>query len=221
MKRVSLSGESRTHVGKKDANNLRREGRVPAVLYGGKEQTHFHIDAIQMSKLFINPEIFQITLEIAGKKTDAIIKDVQQHPVSDKITHVDFLELDEKKEVRVNIPIRLTGTAPGVVNGGRLQQVFRRLRVIALPGQLPAELYLDISKLKIGDSIRVGDLDFPELTFLHDPKSVVVAVKTARTVVLEEDLEEDEEGEEGEEGAEGSEGGEKGAEGEKKEESAE
>lgn len=209
MKKVSLSGSPRASVGKKDANELRRNRRVPAVLYGGKEQTHFHVDYIDMSKLFINPEVFQISLDVDGKKTEAIIKDVQQHPVTDKITHVDFLELDDKKPVKVYTPVKLKGVSPGVINGGKLHQVFRKLKVVALPGQLPAELELDISKLKIGHSIRVGDLNFPDLTFLHDPKSVIVAVKTARKVVVEDDLEE-----EGEEGA--AEG-----EGEKKEEAAE
>lgn len=201
MKKVSLSGSPRENVGKKDANELRRSGRVPAVLYGGKEQTHFHVNYTDMRKLVINPEVFQVEIDIDGKKTNSIIKEVQQHPVTDKITHVDFLELNEKKPVKVGVPVKLVGVAPGVINGGRLSQVFRKLKVVALPGNLPAELEVDISNLKIGDSIRVGDLREGGLNILTEDRAVIVAVKAARKMIVEEEVEEEGEGAEGAEAA--------------------
>lgn len=206
MKKVSLSGSPRENVGKKDANELRRNGRVPAVLYGGDEQTHFHIDYTDIKKLIINPEVFQVGLEVDGKKTNSIIKDVQQHPVTDKITHVDFLELDDKKPVKVGVPVKIVGVAPGVINGGRLLQVYRKLKVVALPGRLPAELEVDVSKLKIGDSVRVEDLNEGDLKILSDEKAVIVSVKAARAMVVTEQPEEGEEDSEDEE-SEGEEGG--------------
>lgn len=180
MKVAPLSGSLRANVGKKDAKAMRNAGLVPCVLYGQGSQTHFSIKDIAIEKLVFNPDVFQIELDIEGKKTNAIIQDLQQDPITDKVLHVDFLELDAKKPVKVALPVRLTGASRGVLAGGKLMQVFRRLKVVALPGELPEAIIIDITKLRIGQSIRVGDLETSGLKFVDAKTAVVVSVKMAR-----------------------------------------
>jgi len=180
MKVAPLSGSLRANVGKKDAKAMRNAGLVPCVLYGQGSQTHFTIKDIAIEKLVFNPDVFQIELDIEGKKTNAIIQDLQQDPITDKVLHVDFLELDAKKPVKVALPVRLTGSSRGVLAGGKLMQVFRRLKVVALPGELPEAIIIDIAKLRIGQSIRVGDLETSGLKFVDAKTAVVVSVKMAR-----------------------------------------
>lgn len=180
MKVAPLSGSLRANVGKKDAKAMRNAGLVPCVLYGQGSQTHFTIKDIAIEKLVFNPDVFQIELDIEGKKTNAIIQDLQQDPITDKVLHVDFLELDAKKPVKVALPVRLTGSSRGVLAGGKLMQVFRRLKVVALPGELPEAIIIDIAKLRIGQSIRVGDLETSGLKFVDAKSAVVVSVKMAR-----------------------------------------
>ena len=204
MKALSLSGSSRENVGKKDAKALRKKGMVPAVVYGSKEQKHLYVKHSDFEKFVFTPNVYFIDLDVDGDKRRVIIQDYQQHPVTDNMQHVDFLELEDKKPVRMEVPVKLTGNAIGVINGGRLAKTFRRLRVQGLPGDIPDNVEIDISKLRIGMAVRVSDLN-ENVTFLHPQNQVVVAVKAARGAV-DDDLEEDEEGEEGEEGADGEEG---------------
>lgn len=180
MKVSQLSGSLRTSVGKKDAKAVRDAGQVPCVLYGRGTQTHFAIKDIAAEKLVFNPDVFQIELDIDGQKSKAIIQELQQNPVTDKIMHIDFLELDENKPVKVALPVRLTGSSRGVMAGGKLLQVFRRLKVIALPKDLPEAIVVDISKLRIGQSVRVGDLETAGMKFVDPKSAVVVSVKMAR-----------------------------------------
>jgi large subunit ribosomal protein L25 len=180
MKKAQLSGSSRANVGKKDAKALRNAGLVPCVLYGNGTQTHFSIKDIAIQKLVYNPDVFQIELDIDGKKASAVIQDLQQNPITDKVMHVDFLELDTKKPVKLGLPVRVVGSSRGVLAGGKLMQVFRRLRVEALPGDLPEAITVDITKLRIGQSIRVKDLESDGLKLLEAKNAVVVAVKMAR-----------------------------------------
>ena len=205
MKTVSLSGSPRENVGKKDAAHLRAEGRVPAVVYGGDEQIHFSLDIIEFSKYVYTPDVFKFELEIGGKQVEATLKDLQFDPVSDRIIHADFLQLIEGKPIKMELPVRITGSAIGVRNGGRLAVLFRRIKIAGLPKDFPDYAELDITKLRIGHALRVKDITIPGVTILHNPDSVVVAVKRARGAM--EDEEEDEEGEEGE-GGEGGEGAE-------------
>jgi large subunit ribosomal protein L25 len=200
MKTVQLSGSVRQNVGKKDAVSLRNSGKVPAVLYGAGTQTHFAVDALPMSKLVITPNVYQIELDIEGTKNNAIIKEVQFHPVTEEIIHVDFLQLSEDKPVKLKLPLRLTGNSLGVRNGGKLLVNFRKVDVVGLPSAFPDDITVDITDLRIGMSVRVRDLSFDGLTFLNDPAAMVVQVKMARGAV---DAEEGEE--EGEEAAEGAE----------------
>ena len=180
MKVAQLSGSPRANVGKKDAKALRDAGQVPCVLYGQGTQTHFSVKDITIEKMVYNPDVFQFELDVDGKKTKAIIQEIQQHPVTDKVMHVDFLELDAKKPVKVALPVRLTGSSRGVMAGGKLMQVFRRLKVVGLPGELPDAITIDITKLRIGQSVRVGDLETGGLKFVDAKNAVVVAVKMAR-----------------------------------------
>ncbi len=199
MKKAQLSGSLRANVGKKDAKALRNAGQVPCVLYGQGEQTHFSVRSVELEKLIFSPDVFQVELDIEGTKKMAIIQAKDMHPVKDKPMHIDFLELSDDKPVRVQLPLRYTGSAIGVMNGGKLRQPYRSLRVIGLPANLPEAITVDITKLKIGQSIRISDINVEGMEFLEPANAVVIAVKMARgAVAVDED--EDEEG--GEEGAE-------------------
>jgi large subunit ribosomal protein L25 len=180
MKAISLSGSPRENVGKKDAKAIRNAGRVPCVLYGNGSQTHFSVDSIALGKVVYSPDVYQVELDIDGKKTRAIIQELQQNPVTDRITHVDFLELTDDKKVKVALPVRTKGVSPGVIRGGKMQQVYRRLQMFGLPQDLPADITLDISGLEIGDAIRVKHIEFPNVELLDPANSVVVSIKMAR-----------------------------------------
>ncbi len=180
MKVVSLSGSLRENVGKKDAKAIRDAGRVPCVLYGSGEQTHFSADAVQASKLVYTPDVNIVELDINGKKARAIVQEVQQNPLTDRVTHMDFLELSDSKPVKVSLPVRIKGISPGVISGGKMQQVFRKLKLVGLPKDLPEDITLDISKLKIGDAIRVKHVQIPGVEVLDPANAVVVSVKMAR-----------------------------------------
>jgi large subunit ribosomal protein L25 len=180
MKVSKLSGLLRANVGKKDAAALRREERVPCVLYGQGTQVHFSARRIDIEKLVFTPEVYQIDLDVEGRTAQAIIQEIQQDNINGKVKHVDFLELNEAKPVRVALPVRLTGASRGVLAGGKLLQVFRRLTVFALPSALPDAVTIDITKLRIGQSVRVGQIEANGLTFLEPANAVVVSVKMAR-----------------------------------------
>ena len=180
MKKVSLSGSKRENVGKKDAKAVRNAKRVPCVVYGTGKQTHFSVKHTDLEKIVFNKDVFNIELDINGEKISTIVQDMQQHPVTDKITHIDFLELQADKKVKVDIPVVIEGRSPGVMNGGRLQQVFRKLTVLALPADLPEVLTVDISELKIGGSVRVKELATDAIQLLNAANGVVVSVKMAR-----------------------------------------
>ncbi len=198
MKNVSLSGSLRENVGKKDAKKHRKLGKVPCVLYGGKEQIHFIAEERDFKDIIFTPDVHIINLTLNGKKVDAILQDIQYHPVTDRILHVDFLEIFPGKQVVIAIPIALEGTAPGVIKGGRLIKKIRKIKVKALVENLPDQIVVNISKLDIGGRIKVGDLSVNNITFLDNPNSIVVGVFSARvTVAVEDEETEDEEGTEG------------------------
>lgn len=180
MKTAQLSGSLRANVGKKDAATLRREGRVPGVLYGTGEQVHFSVKKIDIEKIVFSPDVYMIELDIEGKKANAIIRELQQHPVKDTIQHVDFLQVTEDKAVKVGLPVRLEGSSRGVLAGGKLLQVFRKLNVVGLAKDLPEAVILNIAPLRIGHSIRVKDVQYPGVTVLDPANAVIVSVKRAR-----------------------------------------
>jgi large subunit ribosomal protein L25 len=189
MKKVSLSGSLRENVGKKDAKKERRNGNVPCVLYGGKEQVHFSVVAFDFGKIIFTPETFLVELNIDGKAYQALLQDVQYHPVSDSALHADFLEVVEGKTIVSALPVKIVGNSPGVIAGGKLQQKIRKLKVKGLIENLPEEIKVDISTLKIGDSIKVKAVQLENIQLLDTPNSVVVMVKAGRgaAVVAAED----------------------------------
>ena len=200
MKEVSLSGSARQNVGKKDAKAVRIAGRVPCVVYGAGNQNHFSIKHTDMEKLLFTPDVYIINIDLEGTTIKTIVQDVQYHPVTDRIHHIDFLELSDDKKVKVNIPVVITGRSKGVLNGGKLQQIFRTLKVYSVPGELPDTIVVDITELRIGMAVRISDLiSTTGLNILNAPNAVVVSVKTARAAVEEE--EETAEAAEGEEGS--------------------
>jgi len=203
MKKAQLSGSLRANVGKKNAASLRSENRVPCVLYGQGEQTHFSVKRVELNKIVFSPEVYQVELEIEGKKAVGIVREIQQHPVKDTIQHIDFYELSASKKVRVDLPVRTKGSAKGVLNGGKLNMAFRTLSCYGLPGDLPDSIVLDISPIRIGQSIRISEVSIPGVTILDPANAVVLGVKISRGALDEEEEEEEGEVTEGTEGAEG------------------
>ncbi len=199
MKSISLSGLSRQGVGKTDAKSVRKEGRVPGVLYGGDKQLHFTVSEVELKKIVWSPDVYRIEFDCDGKTTSAIIKDIQFHPVTDTVLHLDLLELFDGRPVVVNMPVRPEGTAVGVRNGGRLAVNFRRLALSALPKDMPEAVTVDVSPLKIGDDIRISDLKLPGVTIIGPENAVVLSVKRTRAAMSADS--EEEEGEDGEDGA--------------------
>ena len=208
MKSITIKGSQRESVGKKATKALRNAGMVPCVVYGGEKPLHFSAHELAFRDLVYTPNAHTVVVVLEdGKKLQAIMQDIQFHPVTDKILHIDFYQLFADKELTMNIPVKLLGSSPGVRNGGRLLFRKRLLAIKALPDNLPDFFDIDITKLKIGDNITVESLLNDDFTILHPETTVVVQVKTARAAV-EEVEDEDEEGVEGEEGAEGAEGAE-------------
>lgn len=197
MKVVNLSGSLRENVGKKGSAALRSEGKVPCVLYGGDKQHHFSLARLDVAKVIYTPDVFRIELDLGGESFSAIVKDVQFHPVTDAIVHIDFLQLFNDKEVKIKLPVKIAGNSIGVRNGGKLLVNFRKVDVRGLPDAIPSELEVDITPLRIGTSVRVSELSLDGVTFLNNANAMVVQVRTARGAVDEEG-DEDEDGEEGE-----------------------
>ncbi len=193
MKKAQLSGSVRSNVGKKDAALTRNSGLVPCVVYGSGEQTHFSVKTIDIERIVYSPDVYQVELDIEGKKVNGVIRELQQHPITGKIQHVDFLQLEIDRPVRVELPVRIVGSAKGVMSGGKLMQAYRRLRVIGLPADLPESITLNVTSLKIGKSIRVGNINIPGVTILDPHASVVVSVRMARGAVKPVELDDEEE----------------------------
>ena len=210
MKSITINGSKREHVGKVATKALRNAGKVPCVIYGGEKPLHFSAEELSFSKLVYTPDAHTVVVILEdGNKIDAILQDIQFHPVSDKILHVDFFQLHEGKEINMTIPVRVEGTAPGVRDsGGNLQKNKRKLTVRALPKNLPDFLLADVSNLKLNDSITVGDLSEETFNILHPDSQVVCQVKMSRVSLSIEEEGEGEEGTEGTEGAKPTEGGE-------------
>ena len=149
MKSIAISGSLRENVGKRDAKELRYQGLVPAVLYGGAEQTHFAVSAADLKSLVYTPDVQFVDLQVSGTTSKAILKDIQFHPLTEQILHVDFLLLNDAKPVTMEIPVKLTGTSPGVKMGGKLVQKLRKLRVKALPKDMPQYVEVSIEPLEV------------------------------------------------------------------------
>ena len=201
MKAIEVKGSIREDVGKKTANQLREQDLIPCVIYGKDNIIHFHTHKNSFKELVYTPNAYLVNIDLDGKKHKAVLRDVQFHPVTDKILHADFYEIDDKSPVWMKIPVRLEGSAVGVLNGGRLVQKMRKLKIKALPANLTDEIVIDISPLGIGDTVKVKDLPYKHVNFLEPDSAVVVLVKSARGATLPEEIEaleaEEAEGEEG------------------------
>lgn len=198
MKSITINGSQRESVGKKATKALRNAGQVPCVLYGGDQNVHFSAPELAFSKLVYTPNAHTVVIALDNGETyDAVLQDIQFHPVTDRILHIDFYRLFEDKEIAMDIPVHIIGTSRGVLNGGVLRRNRRKLRVKALPKNLPDFLEADITKLKIGGKLYVTALEGEDYTLLHADNTVVVQVKTARTAILDDEDEDEDELEEG------------------------
>ena len=203
MKSITIKGSKRESVGKVATKALRNAGRVPCVLYGGGEPLHFSAQELDFSKLVYTPNAHTVIITLEdGSKVNAILQDIQFHPLTDKILHVDFYRLFDDKEISMNIPVRVEGAAPGVLNsGGVLSLNKRKLRVKALPKNLPDYILADISKLELGNKLYTAELQSDEYALLHPDNTVVCQVRTSRTSIKDEAVEEVEGAEDGAEEA--------------------
>jgi large subunit ribosomal protein L25 len=185
MKSISINGTKRAAQTKQETKTLRAEGKVPCVLYGGKEQIHFSAPEMSFKGLVYSPEVHTVDLNIDGTNFQAVMKDIQFHSVTDKILHIDFLQLSDDKKVSMEIPVKVSGNAVGVRAGGQLLNKMRKVKISALPKHLPDFIEVKIDKLEIGDSIRVRDIQMEGVDILDSPNNVITAVKTTRAVVAE------------------------------------
>lgn len=191
MKSITINGSKRESVGKKATKALRNAGKVPCVLYGGGEPLHFAADEIGFKELVYTPDVHTVVLDLGGDKFDAVLQDIQFHPVTDAILHMDFYQIFEDREITMEIPIHTEGVARGVKNGGVLRYNLRRLRVKGLPGDLPDYIVANVTKLKIGNKLYVTEVTSDKFTVQHPENTVICQVKTSRNLI--EDLPEDEE----------------------------
>ncbi len=185
MKTLTLTGTQRKTIGRTSSNALRREGKVPCILYGGKDILHFEAIEKDFKHLVHTPDVHMIKLDVGGKQVDAILKDIQFHPVTDSIMHVDFLEVIADKPVVMDIPVKFNGTSVGVKEGGQMLKKLTKIRLKGLISKIPATIEINVEPMKIGDYIKIKDIRYDGITFLHEPVVTIVAVKTTRAVVEE------------------------------------
>ena len=181
MKSITIQGTKRESVGKKSTKALRDAELVPCVVYGGAETLNFSAEEKSFKGLVYTPEAHTVSIEVDGKTIPAVLQDIQFHPLTDKILHADFYQLSDDKPVVMEVPVRLTGRAKGVVAGGAMRQTYRKLKVKAIPANLPDEIVVDVTPLKIGSKLYVGAIKAEGFSFMHPDNAVVVAVKMSRT----------------------------------------
>jgi len=203
MKSITINGSQRESVGKKSTKALRNAGQVPCVLYGGDKPVHFSADEIAFSKLVYTPNAHTVVITMDnGESYNAIMQDIQFHPVTDRILHIDFYQLHEGKPITMEVPVHFVGNSKGVKAGGVLRKNSRRLRVKALPKNLPDFIEVDITPLKLGNKLYVTELENDLYKIMHTDNTVVCQIKRARAAIVLEVEDEDEELEEGAEGTE-------------------
>ena len=204
MKSITINGSKRESVGKSASKALRNAGQIPCVLYGGDGPMHFSAPELAFSKLVYTSNAYTVVIAFNEKETySAVLQDIQFHPVTDKILHIDFYQLFDDKEIAMDIPVRLVGNSIGVKLGGNLQRNKRKLRIKALPTNLPDYIEIDITNLDIGDRVYITELENESYTFLHPDNTVVCQVRRARAAIVDEvesdeDEDEETEGEESE-----------------------
>ena len=213
MEIISIKAETRATVGSKSSKTLRREGKIPCVMYGGEEIAYFSVEPSQVKHLIYTPDFKLASIEVDGVEHRCILKDLQVHPVTDQIVHIDFLKLIEGKPIKVEIPIGFTGVSPGVKGGGRLVQNIRAVMVKTYPSELVDKLYVSIEGLLLGQSVRIKDVEtIGNMQILNPMATPIAGVQVPRALKSATEGEEGEEGEgegevleEGEEAAEATE----------------
>jgi len=202
MKSITIKGSKRESVGKKATKALRNAGMVPCVVYGGDEPISFSAEEIAFKNLVYTPDVHTVVVDLGGTKVTAILQDIQFHPVTDRILHIDFYQIFDDKEVTMEIPVRTKGNARGVRSGGTLRMVSRKLRVKALPENLPDFIEADITEMRIGNKMYVTAIKTDNYKIMHTDNTVICQVRTSRTAVTEVEDEAEEGAETAAEGAE-------------------
>lgn len=188
MKSIEITAVSRDQFGKKSSNSLRAERNVPCVMYREKENLHFYAHENAFRGLVYTPEVFLVNLIVDGKKYNAVMKDLQFHPVTDRLQHIDFMQVTEGKPVVMDIPLQVTGESSGVKAGGKLRLKRRTLKVKGLIEDLPEHLSIDITNIGIGQSVKIGDLSYEKLEIIDNKRAMVVSVEISRVTIKEEEL---------------------------------
>lgn len=184
MKSITIKGQERENVGKKATKALRDAGMVPCVIYGGEQPVHFAADERTFKSLVYTPNAHTVVVELdKGAKVNAILQDIQFHPVSDRINHIDFFQLSDDKEIVMEVPVKVTGTSPGVLLGGVLNLSQRRLKVKALPKNLPDNVVADISQLQMGNKLYVTKIEAKNFKLMHPDNTVVAQVRISRAAM--------------------------------------
>jgi large subunit ribosomal protein L25 len=182
MKKIEIIGYKRANLGKQESNQLRLEGNVPCVVYGGNEQVHFYMPMILFKDIVYTPEAHVIDVNIEGDVRLCVIQEVQFHPVSDIILHADFLELHDDKPVKIEVPVKFFGKAPGLIKGGKLITKLRQIKIKALPKNLPDYITVDISQLDLGKSIKVKDVKPENFEILNNPLVTIATIEIPRAL---------------------------------------
>ncbi len=180
MQSITINGSQRESVGKSATKALRNAGKVPCVLYGGDKPVHFSAEEKAFKNLVYTPNVYTASIELDGTTYAAVLQDIQFHPVTDKILHIDFYQLFDDKAVTMEIPVKLVGSSKGVMVGGALRHNMRKLKVKALPADLPDFIEADITELEIGNKLYVTALENDKYTFLHPKNTVVAQVRMSR-----------------------------------------
>ena len=194
MKSITINGSKRESVGKKATKALRNAGEVPCVLYGGDQPLHFSAPEIAFKDLVYTADVHTVKIKLQdGTKANAVLQDIQFHPVTDAILHMDFYQFEDDQEIAMNVPVHAEGTAKGVRSGGVLRFNLRRMRLKGLADKLPDYVIADVTNLKIGDKLYVTDVASDDYTIMHPDNTVICQVRTSRNLV-ELEPEEEEEG---------------------------
>jgi large subunit ribosomal protein L25 len=189
MKTIEIKGSLRKELGKKDSKNVRKAGNVPCVIYGSEKNIHFQAHENSFKNLVYTHQAHLVKLDLDGQEYNVVLKDMQFHPVTDKILHADFVQIFENKPVVIDVPVTVTGDAEGVKAGGKLIVKRRHLKVKGLAKDLPEDLVVDVTELQIHHSIKVGDLSFEKIELLDPKITTVVSVATSRVVLKTEEEE--------------------------------
>lgn len=182
MKSVEIVGFKRANLGKTSSKALREKAEVPCVLYGGKEQVHFAVPMYLFKALVYTPDAHTVDLNVEGTKYKAILQDIQFHPVNDLILHADFLEMDDKKEVKMEVPVRTSGNSVGVAKGGKLVQKLRKVKISALPANLPDYITIDVTDLDLGKTLKVSAIEAKKFRVLNPPAVPLVSIEIPRAL---------------------------------------